>query len=459
MRRLPALVALAALPACDGSYAAFLNSVPVADESGDEPVEVILGIDGLSRAAFAGARAQGAFASYHDADLITVFPASSDYAWTRILGTTPLGGYEIEYFDPAENALVNDGVVGLAKHPLESGIAWTLACYQRFDFLGDGETWMAKTYLDPEASLPGTLDELLAALAARTRQQDHFFGFILNLDVIGHTADIDHAVSALAYIDRRIQAFKDNHRDRRYNFTIFGDHGNTHHPAELVEPADILKNVGVASVDSLGSEAVIEAVAVSHVRISYLSLHTHRSQIPEVARRLSADHRVDLAVARLEPAGPERPGRYAVVRRGLALTFSRTLAGQLVVDDPAAWRTLGIDLPVADGLPLAIDDERALALTAGSSYPDIFYRVATAFEHPAAANKADVFISFADDFVALGFHIPGLGDSTASKGFHGSLTAGSSRSVLASEGRPLPARLRADDLLRVLPELAPASAP
>jgi hypothetical protein len=75
---------------------------------------------------------------------------------------------------------------------------------------------------------------------------------------------------------------------------------------------------------------------------------------------------------------------------------------------------------------------------------------------PVADERGDQPVEvFADELVARGFHIPGLGDSTSSQGFHGSLTAGSSRSVLASEGRPLPALLRADDLLRVLPELAP----
>jgi hypothetical protein len=439
---------------CDATYAGFLNAVPVAEETGDQPIEVIVGIDGLSRAAFDGARARGAFARYHDADLLSVFPASSDYAWTRILAAPPLGGYEIEYFDPVQNALVNDGVVGIAKHPLYGGIAWTLPCYRRFDFLGDGETWMAKTYLDPEASLPETLDELFAAVADRSRQQRTFFGFLLNVDVIGHTADIDHAIAALTYIDRRIQAFQANHPGR-YRFTLFGDHGNTHRPAELVDPSAILAAVGVASVDRLGSADALEAVPVSHVRVSYFSLHTHPAQIPEVARRLSGDARVDLAVARLAPAASDRPGRYAVVRRGVALTFSRTLAGRIAVDEPAAWRSLGIPLPPADGGSLVIDDAQALTLTADSPYPDIFYRVATAFEHPAATYKADVFVSFADEFVALGFHVPGLGDSTSSQGFHGSLTAGSSRSVLASEGRTFPALLRADDLLRVLPELAP----
>jgi hypothetical protein len=453
------LAALAVLPAaCDGSYAGFLNEVPVpANEDQALPIEVILGIDGLSRASFNGAKAQGAFATFHDADLIAVFPASSDYAWTRMLRASSLGGYEIEYFDAAENTLVNQGATGIVDEYLRTGLYDTLPCYQRFDFLGNGEDWMIQTYLDPEASLPGTLDELFYAVSERTRQQDHFFGFILNVDVLGHSKSLDHVVSALVYIDRRIQDFKANH-EGRYTFTIFGDHGNTHRDTTEVDGAEILKDVGVKPVDSLGNGQALEAVPVSYVRVSYLAIHTHRSQIQEVAWRLSGDTRVDLAVANLEHATSGKPGRYAVYRRGLELTFSRTLDGQITIDAPEAWTSLGITLPTASG-PVVISDAQALVLTAGAPYPDIFYRVATAFENPAATNKADIFISFPDDLVSGGYKVPVLGGSSTAKGFHGSLSAAPSHAVLASERRALPSVLRGDDVLQVMPELAPDNKP
>src|SRR4051794_39735891 len=97
------LLALAATAACDGSYAQFLDAVPGSDEDAPAEVQVFVGIDGLSREAFDGARARGAFASYHTASLVTPFPGTSDYVWTRLLRTGTMQSYELGYYDPAAN--------------------------------------------------------------------------------------------------------------------------------------------------------------------------------------------------------------------------------------------------------------------------------------------------------------------------------------------------------------------
>src|SRR5687768_12917875 len=114
-----ALIPLALLlHGCDAAYGGFLDAIPIPDQGTAEgPVEVYLGIDGLSRAAYDRARAAGAFASFSDGDLITPFPGTSDYAWTRLLGTGTLPGYEIQYFDTVANRLENQGLRGVAEHP------------------------------------------------------------------------------------------------------------------------------------------------------------------------------------------------------------------------------------------------------------------------------------------------------------------------------------------------------
>ena len=100
------LVVATAVSGCDPAYSGFLDSIPIPeDPQGTEPVEVLLAIDGLSREAYDLARGLGAFASYQDGDLITAFPGTSDYAWTRTLGAGSLPGYEMQYFDPQRNRL------------------------------------------------------------------------------------------------------------------------------------------------------------------------------------------------------------------------------------------------------------------------------------------------------------------------------------------------------------------
>jgi hypothetical protein len=465
--RCPRLLALVmvASGACDASYGGFLDSVPVAEPegNGDGPVEVYLAIDGLSRAAFDRARSQGAFRTFADGDLITPFPGTSDYAWTRILGSTPLPGYELQYFDPARNRLEKQGLAGVAEHLVREGLASTLPCYRRFDFLGDGYLWMAHGYLEPEAALPVTLDEMFSVLATRARRQRVFLGYLLNVDVLGHKGGLERAAAALVEIDRRVQAFKARHPGR-FRFTLFGDHGNAHRRARLIDPAALLREAGVAPVQTLGAGPSLEAVPVVHVRVNYVALHTHRAVIAEVAARSSLRSEVDLAVAPLGEATIDgrSAARFGVWRRGEAFVFARTADGAVVIEQPGRWRALGIDLPAPGEGPLAplrLDDGHAFALTAAGPYPDLFHRVATAFTHPAVRIPADVILSFPDDVASFGFHVPGSGDGVAVDGFHGALGRGATLSVLASEAMtPTPA-VRADDLLRLFPALAPDAAP
>jgi hypothetical protein len=446
----------AALAGCDAAYSGFLDAVPIPDDTGDGPIDVYLAIDGLSRAAYDRARALGAFGSFADGDLITAFPGTSDYAWTRMLGAPPLAGYEIQYFDPERNRIENQGLKGVVEHPVREGLADSFPCYARFDFLGDGYLWMARGYQDPEAALPRTLDELFAVLVRRSRRQRVFLAYLLNVDVIGHKGGLDRAAAALVEIDRRIAAFNARHPGR-YRFTLFGDHGNAHQRARLVDPTRLLAESGVMPTQSLSPTPVLQAVPIVHVRVSYVALHTRPQMADLVAERTSRHPDVDLAVAALPavrlPDGEIAP-RFGIWQRGEPLFFSRRADGRLQVEEPRRWSRLGIELPATDERAIELRDDEAFALTAGQRYPDLFYRVATAFEHPAARFRAEVILSFPDDVASYGFHVPGSGDGVAIDGFHGGLARGATVSVLASQAFVPPAAVRADDLLRMLP-LAP----
>ena len=190
-------LSLAAVAACDGSYAQFLDAVPGSDEGAPAEVQVFVGVDGLSRQAFDGARARGAFAGYHTADLITPFPGTSDYVWTRLLRAEPMHSYELGYYDPATNHVVHDGLSGAAEHALREGISESLPCYRRFDFLGDGDLWMPRTYADPEGSLTGTLDALFALIEARGKRRAELLVYLLNVDVLSHQGGLDAVVATL----------------------------------------------------------------------------------------------------------------------------------------------------------------------------------------------------------------------------------------------------------------------
>jgi hypothetical protein len=454
------VLALVAAAGCDAPYEQFLDSIPSAETSPDQPADVYLGIDGLSRQAFDRARARGAFADYSVADLVTVFPGTSDYAWTRTMRAGSIGGYELQYFDTTRNVMENEGLEGLAEHPLEEGIVSTLPCYARFDFLGNGDTWQLNTYLDPAAALRPTLDAMFDTISARARTKPRILAYLLNVDVMGHLGDIDQTVDMLVELDRRIHEFQSG-SSRTIRFTLFADHGNAHIKSRLVDPRQILIDVGVVPLDALPATATpdtLEAVPVVHTRVSYAALHTGGRNDAAIAARASTHPDVDLAVARLGQAGGAQ--RYGVWRAGHAHAFLRDAAGTITVENPAAWDWLGVDLSGfsdATGKSATLTDQQAFEATRTGPYPDIFYRVATAFSNPAAQFPADVFLSMPDDVASYGFSIPGTGDIRANAGFHGSLTRAATLSVLASQAFALPPAVRSDELADMFPALRGAA--
>jgi hypothetical protein len=209
-------------------------------------------------------------------------------------------------------------------------------------------------------------------------------------------------------------------------------------------------------VDALTDPDRLEALPIVHVRVNYVSVHTHEKQAQEVARRLSRQRGVDLALAPLGTAEGDGTRRFGLWRGGARYAFTRTADGTIIVEQPDSWRALGVDLGAGPGTAgLRLTDAEALAATAAGPYPDLFYRAATAFTHPAARNRADVLLSLTDEVASYGLHIPGSGDDAFVDGFHGSLSRASTLSVLATElDLTLPAAVRSDDLPELLPGLA-----
>jgi hypothetical protein len=452
------LLLLAAAAGCDAPYQQFLDSIPTPELAPDQPADVFLGIDGLSRQAFDRARARGAFADYDAADLITAFPGTSDYAWTRTMRAGSIGGYELQYFDTDRNVMENDGLEGLAEHPLKEGIIGTLPCYERFDFLGNGDTWQLDSYRDPAAAFRPTLDAMFDVIAARARTKPRILAYLLNIDVMGHLGDLDQVVDMLVELDRRIGAFQRASR-RPIRFTIFADHGNAHIRSRMVDPAQILRETGVTPLDALPrlpTPGRLEAVPVVHTRVSYAALHTGARNNAAIAARTSTHPDIDLAVTRLADT-PSGARRYGIWRRGQGYWFQRDAAGTITVEAADTWSWLSLDLtPWFDETThtATLPDRDAFDATAGGPYPDIFYRVATGFSHPAAKYPADVIVSMPDDVASFGFQVPGAGDVRAESGFHGSLTRAATLSVLASQSFTLPAAVRSDDLADMFPVMA-----
>ena len=460
-------IALAlAVTSCDSSYGLFLNNVPIKDERSDPatPTHVFLGVDGISRQAFDQARAHGAFRTWNAADWVGFFPAVSDYSWMRMFRAGQMPGYELQYFDPNTNELHNKGLVGVAEHPLSQGLLNPLACWKKFDFLGNGEAWTFKGYLDPEAALPGTTDDLFRVLERLGRTQDVALAYLMNVDVVSHTGGLTKAVAMLMEIDSRINEFQASHPGR-FTFSMFGDHGNAHIQAELVDPRILLEESGIPSVETLFDKPRLEAVAIVHVRVNFVSLHTHPSQAEEVAKRTSMHRWVDLSAVDLGPTTmtAQEVHRYGVFQKGHLLAFGKRANGDYIVERPDEWDQLlrtqlaamcnTSEDPNCATNPITLGDRESFERTHNSAYPDPFHRIETGFSDKTAQFPPQVIISMPDNVSSFGFHLPGGGDHASIDGFHGALTRGSSLSVLASQSTLLPSALRAEDLLDTFPAL------
>ena len=328
---LTAAVAVTALSGCDAPYQQFLGAIPTDEANPDAPVEVFLGIDGLSKQAFELARARGAFADYHVADLVTPFPGTSDYSWTRTLRAGALGGYELQYFDPQANAMENAASPASPSTRCEKGLADTLPRISASTSWATARpgcstaTWIRSPACARRWTRCSTPSRRAAARSLAS------LAYLLNVDVVGHLGGLDQAVAMLVEIDRRIRAFKADHR-RPYHFTIFSDHGNAHQRSRLVDPKQILTDVGVrrgrrahharvhaddADGDAAGGDSPpLEAVAVVHVRVNYVAVHAAAATSPRSRRAPRATAYVDLAVARLADGDRRRPAVRHLAARG-----------------------------------------------------------------------------------------------------------------------------------------------
>jgi hypothetical protein len=466
LRRAPLLAALAALllAACDWDYYALTNSIPIkGDPSANPVIHVLLGVDGVSAAAVEEARARGAFPGWSFARHVTCFPGTSDYSWTRLLHTQPIDSYELHYYDPAADELVNQGYYGILRHgiPLDPK-----PCYEAFDFHANGYSHVLYNYEAPRYSLGVTLDNVFTMLEGRvqSRGEDTFLAFVNELDVIGHMGPYSDYFEALLEVDERVEAFKAAHPERTWLFTIVSDHGHSNIPAPegaAIMMDEELPKVGIASVESLGGRAAdgpLVAIPILHSRVSYVALHTLEAQAPEIARRVSTFDFADLVVAKLPlPEGTRELGAswFGIWRGGaLLLRFGHAASSDhYFVDREGDLEPLGLGwIGVGAGFA-ELTDEQLFANTVTKDYPDLLYRVRTSLAAAGARIPAQVLVSFAHPYASLGFRVPGdTGQPTSAASFHGALHHKDTFGVVLTEERELPAFIRADTTLSLFPK-------
>ncbi len=478
MRRLLVALTLLALaaPACDWEHYALMNSLPARGDPSNNPVvHVYLGLDGLSHDAVVQARERGAFSGWNLGRFISMFPATSDSSWSRILHTERFAGFEYGHYDPNEDKVYNKSLGGMLVHlvpPLEE-LPFTVpayvkapAYYRAFDFHASAYLDALWSYDKPVYGYYRGLEHLFVALDGHSETQETFTAYVLETDVIGHVRSTADMVEALVSLSARIDRFKRDHPERTFVFTLFGDHGidGVHKPAEnVVDLRDQLEAAGVATRETLAEADQVEgpaAVAILHTRVTYVALHARPQWVAEVALRASTCAAADLVFARSEAPGPDYPEGLVWVgvwREGQQVARFGYEAATDTYWLPAEgdWAALDLPIPLLPGASHGVfGDEFLFALSAERTYPDFFFRARTAFEPISVEFPADVVVSFRHPFMSVGYRAPLPGvNELGTAGSHGAMDRLGSVAALLSEERALPASVRSDNLLDLFPRL------
>lgn len=467
-----AALALLALGGCDWIHYNFMNSIPFKGNPANNPdVYVYLGVDGLSYHTVQEAMQRGAFSGpdWHLAKSISMFPATSDASWTRIMHTTKIGGYEIEYYDPTQDQIVNHGILGLAKHVMPSFadfVNFEFDYMKSFDYRANGYTSEANAYADTFASLGDTLDNLFFLLDGRVQTATVFSGYIIEYDVMGHIKSSDDVLQAFMKLADRIQKFQGRHPERHIHFTLLSDHGMDFIKVpndRFVSFDDELRKVGITPVTSLKDHDPTKelfALPLMHTRVTYLALHTHPSLYTEVSGRVSTLPSVDLAVHKLaQPptnlGAPATAQWYAIWSAGVMQAYFGF--------DPASnlyYLPAGQNFARYNFTPPAIpagqqyvtmSDQQLFDATKNSTYPDLFYRIRSSLSTTSTTYPADIMVSFTPTWASLGFSLPG-NDVTAD-GFHGALEELGSAGTMLTDERELPDAVRSENFLDLFPRM------
>jgi hypothetical protein len=356
-------------------------------------------------------------------------------------------GYEYEYYDARNDSLVNAGLVGLGEHlaPTFLGAIDFEQDYQHaWDYRSHGYLHNLEVYSDTYVSIADTYDDLFFQLDGRAQTDSVFIAYIMEGDVLGHTHTREEGNDALLRLARRIEQFRSAHPQRHFRFTLLSDHGFDFTPSlgsQFLDYGAELGKVGITAVDSLGGTDPAQgifAIPILHARLQYLAIHTH--QVADVGLRASQIPSVDFAAGRLGTSD------FAIWSGGaLNGTFSYASGGYQLEGD---FRRFGVPAGTAN-----VSDEALFALTKDGDYPDLFYRVRTAFSGQLTEFPADVLLSNKSGWQSRGSIPPPDPNAIIGAGGHGAAHVDGMGTLLTEE-RDLPDAARADAFLDLFPHLA-----
>ena len=364
-----------------------VTRVVQAPAPGSRPARtVVLAVDAVPYALFAGLQQEGLFREFFPAArMVAPFPSLTNVGYTAILKTAPVRGYEDKYYDPVENRV--GGGVG---DRLENHYKEVAPFHEVFDW-EPPHLWGVTIYSFPMTVSRAELRKIERML--HESKDDELVLYFGGTDALGHVRGRKGLEECLRLVDRVVRGFlAAGGADRRV--VLFSDHGTTAVQSRRIDLGSILAKGGFRLESRI--ERPGDVVAPAYGLVGAIPLYTRCGEEAAVAQ---------------------------AVARGPGVDF-------------AAWRDEG-------GVRAVSGDGRSDRLDRpDDEYPDLRARVEEGLT-AHVVHPASVIVSLAD-----GWHYgAALFETLANmKGTHGSATEGASVGFVASNVDRLPATLRAADV-------------
>jgi hypothetical protein len=368
-----------------------LARVARAPAPGSRPARtVVIAIDAVPYAVFAGLQRQGLFREFFPAArMVAPFPSLTNVGYTAILKTAPVLGYEDKYYDPIANHV--GGGVG---DRLGNRYREVAPFHEVFDW-EPPHLWGVTIYYFPMTVSRAELHKIEQIL--HSGEDEELVLYFGGTDALGHVRGWKGFEECLRLVDQVVRGFlAAGGAERRV--VLFSDHGTTAVRSRRIDLEAALEQSDLRLTSRL--ERPGDVVAPAYGLVGAIPLYTRCGEEAAVARAAARAPGVD----------------FAAWREGDAV---RAVSG--------------------DGRPDPLDRPQ-------DRYPDLRARVEEGLR-AYVVHPASVIVSLAD-----GWHYgSGLFDALASmKGTHGSATEGASVGFVASNVDRLPETLRADEVYRYL---------
>lgn len=311
--------------------------------------------------------------------VVSVYPAMTDLALSRLFGTPPCAAYESRYFDRQRNTMAG----GNADYIEGKNAPWIADV----DYAAPQNVAVG-TYLNPHS----VFDRELQAMYKLFRTHKGPFASAYSVGSAGlGTRGGEAAIRAyLIQIDRLCERITYERRGR-VRFSVTADHGHGLQRCRRISLKDALRKAGFNPSESIKGQK--DVVQPEYGLVTFAQFFT--SSPAEVAAALDGQSSVDIvSFVENDCIVVLKKGQRAEIRKGAHGFVYRPISGDPLGLVPLIETMREAGLVTEDG---EINDGRFLQMSADEAYPDALRRLWDC-HHRLVEQPADVVVSLKPGF-------------------------------------------------------------